>query len=141
MPIKVDSEIGRLRRVLVHRPGREIDWMVPSMMESLLFDDILDGDEGREEHDGFRRVIEAAGVEVLDAQDLLADVVGDEAVRKRLLDELEAEYGVPYSLVRQLYELPSPALASALVEGLRAPAAEVLSSHERLEFYALNPVP
>ena len=35
MPIKVDSEIGRLRRVLVHRPGREIDWMVPSMMESL----------------------------------------------------------------------------------------------------------
>src|SRR6478672_12028586 len=87
MPIQVDSEIGRLRRVLVHRPGREIDWMVPSMMESLLFDDILDGDEGREEHDGFRRVIEAAGVEVLDSQDLLTDVLTEEPVRKRLLDE------------------------------------------------------
>ena len=61
MPIQVDSEIGRLRRVLIHRPGREIDWMVPSMMESLLFDDILDGDEGREEHDGFRRVIDVSG--------------------------------------------------------------------------------
>src|SRR3954465_1492718 len=89
MPIQVDSEIGRLRRVLVHRPGREIDWMVPSMMEGLLFHDILDGDGGRGEHAGFRRVIEAAGVEVLDSQDLLADVLGEEAVRKRLLDELE----------------------------------------------------
>jgi arginine deiminase len=139
MPLRVDSEIGRLRRVLVHRPGREIDWMVPSMMGSLLFDDILDGDEAREEHDVFRSILRQAGVEVLDAQDLLADVVGDEAVRKRLLDELEAEYGVPYSLVRQLYELPSPALASALVEGLRAPAGA--STPERLALYDLNPVP
>src|SRR6476659_9815755 len=81
MPLRVDSEIGRLRRVLVHRPGREIDWMVPSMMESLLFDDILDGDEGRDEHEIFRRVIEQAGVEVLDAQDLLAEVLTEEPVR------------------------------------------------------------
>ena len=43
MPLKVYSEIGRLRRVLLHRPGSEIDRMVPSMMEHLLFDDILDG--------------------------------------------------------------------------------------------------
>src|SRR6187549_1022478 len=100
MPLRVDSEIGRLRRVLVHRPGREIDWMVPTMMETLLFDDILDGDDARLEHDGFREVLRQAGVEVLDAQDLLADVVGQEDARKRLLDELEAEYGAPYSLVR-----------------------------------------
>src|SRR3954465_13106813 len=103
--VRVDSEIGRLRRVLIHRAGREIDWMVPSMMESLLFDDILDGDEGREEHDGFLRVIRQAGVEVLDAQDLLADVLGDEEVRKRLLAELEAEYGAPFNVVRRLYHL------------------------------------
>ena len=45
MRIQVDSEIGRLRRVLVHRPGQEIDRMTPSMMEELLFDDILDGIE------------------------------------------------------------------------------------------------
>ena len=75
MPLRVDSEIGRLRRVLVHRPGREIDWMVPAMMETLLFDDILDGDDARLEHDGFRQVLRQAGVEVLDSQDLLADVV------------------------------------------------------------------
>ncbi|HEV7505685.1 MAG TPA: arginine deiminase family protein [Thermoanaerobaculia bacterium] len=139
MPIQVDSEIGRLRRVLVHRPGREIDWMVPSMMESLLFDDILDGDEGREEHDGFRRVIEAAGVEVLDSQDLLADVLGEEAGRKRLLDELEAEYSAPFNVVRRLYDLPPKELATALVEGIRAPAE--VSDASRKVYFDLNPVP
>jgi arginine deiminase len=139
MPIKVDSEIGRLRRVLVHRPGREIDWMVPSMMESLLFDDILDGDEGREEHDGFRRVIEAAGVEVLDSQDLLTDVLTEEPVRKRLLDELEAEYSAPFNVVRRLYDLPPRELATALVEGIRTPAE--VSDAGRKVFFDLNPVP
>ncbi|RPH54224.1 arginine deiminase, partial [bacterium] len=96
MPIQVDSEIGRLRRVLVHRPGREIDWMVPSMMGSLLFDDILDGEEAREEHEVFRDIMRRAGVEVLDAQDLLAQVLEDEVARRLLLEELEAEYGAPF---------------------------------------------
>lgn len=139
MPLRVDSEIGRLRRVLVHRPGREIDWMVPAMMETLLFDDILDGDDARLEHDGFRQVLRQAGVEVLDAQDLLADVVGQEEVRKRLLDELEAEYGAPYSLVRRLYELPPRELAATLVEGIRTPGE--VSDVDRQRFFDLYPVP
>jgi arginine deiminase len=139
MTIQVDSEIGRLHRVLIHRPGREIDWMVPSMMGSLLFDDILDGDEAREEHDDFRKIFHLAGVETLDVQDLLADVLGDEAVRKRLLDELEAEYGAPYSLVRRLYDLPPADLASALIEGIRSPAEQAASTYPQL--FELNPVP
>ncbi|HEX9943382.1 MAG TPA: arginine deiminase family protein [Thermoanaerobaculia bacterium] len=139
MPIRVDSEIGRLRRVLVHRPGREIDWMVPSMMGSLLFDDILDGDEAREEHDVFRRILGAAGVEVLDAQDLLADVLAGEEARKRLLDELEAEYGAPYNVVRRLYDLEPAELAQALTEGIRAPA-EVADAGSKV-FFDLYPVP
>ncbi len=139
MPIQVDSEIGRLRRVLVHRPGREIDWMVPAMMESLLFDDILDGDEAREEHDLFSQVLRRAGVEVLDSQSLLADVLADPDSRKRLLDELETEYGTPFSLARRLDELPPRTLAAALVEGIRASAES--SDAGRLQFFELNPVP
>lgn len=139
MTLRVDSEIGRLKRVLVHRPGREIDWMVPDMMGSLLFDDILDGDDAREEHTGFCQVLKQAGVEVLDGQDLLADVLGTQEVRKRVLDELEAEYGVPYSLVRQLYELPDRELATTLVEGIRTPAEA--SDAERQRFFDLYPVP
>lgn len=113
--------------------------MVPAMMESLLFDDILDGDEAREEHDLFFQVLRQAGVEVLDAQDLLADVLASPEPRKRLLDELEAEYGVPFSLVRRLDELAPKSLASALIEGIRAPAE--MSDAGRLLFFQLNPVP
>src|SRR5688572_33410821 len=82
MPLRVDSEIGRLRRVLIHRPGREIDWMVPSMMETLLFDDILDGDDARLEHDGFCQVLRQAGVQVLDSQALLE--IGRASCRERV---------------------------------------------------------
>ena len=139
MPIQVNSEIGRLRRVLVHRPGKEIDWMVPAMMETLLFDDILDGDEAREEHDLFSQMLRQAGVEVLEAQDLLADVLANAEPRQRLLAELEAEYGAPFNLVRRLDELPPRELASALVEGIRAPAES--SDAGRLQFFELNPVP
>jgi arginine deiminase len=138
MPIRVDSEIGRLRRVLVHRPGREIDWMVPAMMESLLFDDILDGDEAREEHDLFFQVLRQAGVEVYEAQDLLAEVLAQPEPRRQLLDELEAEYGVPFSLVRRLEGMASAELAAALTGGIRTPAE--LADTGRLLF-ELNPVP
>ncbi|HVT60868.1 MAG TPA: arginine deiminase family protein [Thermoanaerobaculia bacterium] len=139
MPTRVDSEIGRLRRVLVHRPGREIDWMVPAMMERLLFDDILDGGEAREEHALFCEVLRRAGVEVVAAQDLLAEVLRDEQCRQRLLDELGRDYGVAPALVRRLAELAPGKLAASLVEGIRAqPETADLG---RRQFFDLNPVP
>src|SRR4030095_11611523 len=72
--VNVTSEVGRLRKVLVHEPGPEVDAMVPSMMEELLFDDILYGDRAREEHALIRRVFQVLGIEIIDAQDLLEDV-------------------------------------------------------------------
>jgi len=74
MTLFVDSEIGRLRSVLVHEPGREIDRMVPSMMQDLLFDDILFGARAREEHRRFRQVLRFVADEVLDV--LAATLLG-----------------------------------------------------------------
>ncbi len=139
MPTRVDSEIGRLRRVLVHRPGREIDWMVPSMMERLLFDDILDGDEARDEHAMFCEVLRRAGVEVLDAQDLLAAVLEVAAVRSALLGELERDYAVPPPALAQLDTLGPAPLAATLIEGIRLPAEAADTG--RRQFFSLNPVP
>ena len=138
MTLSVRSEIGRLRRVLVHRPGREIDWMVPSMMDRLLFDDILYGEDARSEHDQFRGVLEAAGVETLDPQILLADVLDQGEVRRELLREL-AHQGVDEDALEELDELEAADLARAVTEGLR-------SHHEtpgdRIHhFYRLPPVP
>ncbi|HYU33468.1 MAG TPA: arginine deiminase family protein [Thermoanaerobaculia bacterium] len=139
MPIRVDSEIGRLRRVLVHRPGREIDLMVPSMMEQLLFDDILYGDDAREEHDSFCQVLDKAGVEVVDAQDLLSTVLEQDGPRRELLDELAREYGVAPTIGSQLAGLSSAELSATLIGGLRA--APDASSAGRQHFFDVRPVP
>ena len=75
MPLKVNSEIGKLSSVLVHLPGPEIDRMVPSMMEELLFDDILFGAVPRGTPPvpaGSRRT---SRDEVVEVQDLLDDVL------------------------------------------------------------------
>lgn len=138
MTLEVRSEIGRLRRVLVHRPGREIDWMVPALMDRLLFDDILYGEDARSEHDVFRGVLEAAGVEVLDPEDLLRDVLGDPAVRESVflrMVSLEVETGV----VEDLEKLDAGELATALVAGL--PETQVGPGERIRHFYRLPPVP
>ncbi len=80
--VSVHSEVGRLRRLLMHQPGREVDTMVPTMMEELLFDDILYGDQAREEHLTFRRVLQKAGIEVLEVFDLLAEALKDPEARE-----------------------------------------------------------
>jgi len=75
--VHVTSEIGRLRRVLVHEPGVEVDRMVPPMMEDLLFDDILFGERARDEHGRFRRLLQILGIEVVEAGDLLRETLAD----------------------------------------------------------------
>ena len=140
MPIHVDSEIGRLRRVLVHRPGREIDLMVPSMMEQLLFDDILYGDDAREEHDLFCEVLRKAGVAVADAQDLLTSVVEQDGPRGELLDELGREYGVAPAMAESLRDLPPSELAGALIGGVRS-SPGVAEGSGRPRIFDIPPVP
>ncbi|MEO0975053.1 MAG: arginine deiminase family protein, partial [Pseudomonadota bacterium] len=83
--LDVRSEVGRLRRVLVHAPGPEVDHMVPDMMDELLFDDILFGQRARDEHERFRRLLQAVGVEVLDMRDLLTQALGVDGARDWLL--------------------------------------------------------
>ena len=138
MTLRVTSEIGRLRRVLLHRPGTEIDTMMPDMMSELLFDDLLFGEKARQEHDAFRRVLERAGVEVLEAQDLLAEVLEDSAVRDDSIDRLERRYELRREPLARLQAASPPELAALLVAGVR-------SGDEREErqrrFFGLKPVP
>lgn len=119
MTIRVDSEIGKLRRVLVHRPDREIDWMVPRMMEQLLFDDILYAKEARAEHEDFCGVLRRAGVETLDAQDLLADVVAEPTAREELFEDLGRHGELPKQGRSVLEDLEPAVLAATLVAGIR----------------------
>src|SRR5215831_14265864 len=118
--VNVGSEVGRLRTVLVHEPGPEVDVMVPSMMEELLFDDILYGERAREEHGRIRRVFQVLGVEVIDAQDLLEEVLRDPAGRAWTLDAMLPP--TDRELRARLDSAPSEELATALAAGVRREA-------------------
>jgi arginine deiminase len=136
--VSVTSEVGRLRKVLVHEPGPEVDVMVPSMMEELLFDDILYGDRAREEHGLFRRALQLLGVDVLDAQDLLEVVLRDPQARELTLDSM-LPAGAAATRARLAGASPEE-LAAALVAGLRLPQG---SSHvlDITDLFEIPPLP
>jgi len=116
--IHVTTEIGRLRRVLVHEPGPEVDLMAPEMMEELLFDDILFGERAREEHAVLRRVLQLFEVEVLEARDLLEETLELAEARSWLAETVIPEAGP--ELRAHLREAPAAEAVRFLVEGLRA---------------------
>lgn len=82
----VHSEVGRLRRVLVHRPGLELRRITPGNADRLLFDEVLWVDEAQREHDAFVSAMTDRGVEVLHLDRLLTDVLEDPGARAWVLD-------------------------------------------------------
>lgn len=76
------SEIGKLEKVLLHRVGAEVETLVPSNFERLLFDDIPYLKVAKEEHDGFANLLRENGVEVVYYQDETAKALEEESVRK-----------------------------------------------------------
>jgi arginine deiminase len=76
---KVLSETGNLRKVLVHRPGPELDALTPENADELLFDDVVWPDLARHEHDALVAALDASGVEVLRLGDLLAEALAEPA--------------------------------------------------------------
>ncbi len=134
--LHVTSEVGRLRIVLVHEPGPEVDQMVPSMMEELLFDDILFGDRVREEHRRFRRLMQLLGVEVLDARDLLTEALHVEGAREWLAEVVLPE--LPPGLRDRLREVPTGELVEILVSGARSEDGGGIGVDD---LYALPPIP
>ena len=135
--LSVTSEIGRLRRALVHEPGPEVDRMVPAMMEELLFDDILYGDRAREEFARFRRVLRLLGVEVLDAAGLLDTALESVGAREALVRQLGE--ALPAGERERLAALEPSELRAALVAGTRrGPDGHGV---EALELYSIPPLP
>ena len=69
------SEIGRLRKVLLHRPGRELENLMPEYLDRLLFDDIPYLKAAQEEHDAFADCLRRNGAEVVYLRDLAAEAI------------------------------------------------------------------
>lgn len=84
--INVYSEIGRLKKVLLHRPGAELNNLIPGLLEELLFDDIPWLEMAQKEHDAFADKFKELGVEVYYLEGLMADIVKDPKIKKEFLE-------------------------------------------------------
>lgn len=107
MPIHVKSEIGPLKRVLLHRPGNELEHLVPDALERLLFDDIPYLRAAQHEHDIFAGILREHGVEVLYLDDLVAETIRlcPEAKERLLQDFLQQASSAAQSCREELIEL------------------------------------
>lgn len=75
MAIEVKSEIGTLKKVMLHRPAKELEHLVPGELERLLFDDIPYLKTAQQEHDTFADILKGCGVEVVYLEDLMAETL------------------------------------------------------------------
>lgn len=92
--INVKSEIGRLRRVMLHRPGVELGNLMPDYLERMLAEDTPDVRRAGEEHDVFANILRSNGVEVVYIEDMFRNVVKDDEVRHAFIDDF-VSLGVP----------------------------------------------
>jgi arginine deiminase len=92
--INVKSEIGTLKKVLLHRPGVETEMLTPNTFEELLFDDSYYLKVAQEEHDTFANTFKNNGVEVLYIEDLAAEVLEDEKLRGEFIAQFIDEAGI-----------------------------------------------
>ena len=93
--VNVKSEIKPLKRVLLHRPGRELLNLTPNTLEELLFDDIPFLKVAQEEHDAFAQALRDNGVEVVYLEDLMTEVLDQNPdVREPFLKQFIEEAGI-----------------------------------------------
>jgi arginine deiminase len=119
----VHSEVGKLRKVLMHRPGVCMQRLTPDNRADFLFDDAVWVERAQREHDALTDVLRDRGVEVLYLQDLLEETLRlSLESRQRSVERVVSSYTVGLSLVDELraylLEMDAAALARVLLGGL-----------------------
>lgn len=151
-PICIHSEVGKLKKVLVHRPGMELENLIPEYLSHLLFDDIPYLNVAREEHDFFTQTLRECGAEVIYLKDLLTEAVEAAGAKEQLVEDYIREahvYGLNarQALREYLTSLSVPDLFDAMSMGMRKSQLHLKQrvhladfTHEDFPFYA-EPMP
>jgi arginine deiminase len=126
----VHSEVGKLRKVLVHRPDLSLQRLTPSNHDDLLFDDVLWVEQAQREHDMFVAVMRERGVEVFYCIDLLTETLSaSKEARLKLIELVASPYTVGWSVCDEVREflsgLEPSVLAKHLIGGLTAGEADL----------------
>jgi arginine deiminase len=122
MAFGVHSEVGRLGKVIVHRPGLEHTRLTPSNAEELLFDDVLWVAQAKREHDAFCEVMREREIEVLEAERLLAEALetadGKAWVAEHILNERQVGVGAAERARTWMAEADAAEVAEFLIGGI-----------------------
>jgi arginine deiminase len=120
----VHSEVGKLRRVMIHRPDLELKRLTPGNHDELLFDDVLWVRRARQQHDAFGDLLRDRGVEVLYLEELLAEAMATDDGRAWVLDRAVTSFTIGAGMADEvrayLNEVAADVLADHLIGGLTA---------------------
>jgi arginine deiminase len=151
MTFNVQSEVGRLRQAIIHRPGLELSRLTPQNIGGLLFDDVLWAKKAKEEHDVFAETLREHGVAVHYFGQLLAETLEVPAGRQFVLDRVctpeMAGPALAGPLRRLADDLDGPQLAEYLVGGILKADLRPLRAHSlkwdmlRADDFLLPPLP
>ncbi|SIN68315.1 arginine deiminase [Algoriphagus halophilus] len=147
MNLRINSEFGTLRAVLMHRPGKEIDRLTPYNKEFLLFEDVPYLEALQKEHDAFSNLIkESTGAQVYQLRELLIRVLYDEDILLKLVRESLKKSGLVHLAEDILERFSTAECASILTAGLKIHELRKkipnLNSGELMESaFAISPCP
>ncbi|WP_291568015.1 MULTISPECIES: arginine deiminase [unclassified Clostridium] len=150
--INVTSEIGKLNKVMLHRPGNEIENLVPEHLERLLFDDIPYLEIAKKEHDRFAEILRENGVEVLYLENLAAEALEDKKVKDEFLNQFLKEshinnMDIYEALYQYLISQSTKDMVDTLMAGVRKEQIQIKTRRslrelmeDKYPFY-LDPMP
>jgi len=144
--MQVCFEVGQLKKVLLHRPGQELENLTPRYLEDLLFDEIPWLAQAQREHDGFARVLQENGAEVYYVTNLLTDIVKDPEIKSELLKKhLKASPLIETEVLDTIYnymnEMAPEQLVATLIAGFPKKEIQHLKKHRTLSDLTLDSYP
>ena len=122
--INVYSEINPLKKVLIHRPGKELENLMPEYIDRLLFDDIPYLKIIREEHDKFKSVLEENGIETVYLVDLASESILNEEIKDELIEDYIYEAGIydkkQFEIIKGYFKsMATREMVEKMIEGIR----------------------
>ena len=145
------SEIGKLNKVLLHRPGKELEKLTPNNFERLLFDDIPYLKVAQEEHDRFAEVLKENGVEVCYYQQETAKALADIEIRRNFVNEFVnmtkdfsesiREAVVEFLMAKEPEDLVATCIAGVFSDEIKASAGSLFDIVKSEDVFALDPMP
>ena len=123
-PINIKSEIGRLKTVLLHRPGKELEGLTPEYLERLLFDDIPYLERAQMEHDAFADVLRSRGIEVLYLDQLVTESLNSPDVKMRFISDMvraskQGDRRTTYAIIDYLANMDTHDMVLKTMSGVR----------------------